>query len=57
MQVCADDVNLLEDNIDVLQKRTETLTVTNNEVGLEVNAENTKYTLLSHHQNTGQNHN
>jgi hypothetical protein len=26
------------------------------EVGLEVNTEKTKYTLLSHHQNAGQNH-
>jgi coproporphyrinogen III oxidase-like Fe-S oxidoreductase len=27
------------------------------EVGIEVNAEKTKYMLLSHHQNAGQNHN
>jgi hypothetical protein len=26
------------------------------EVGLEVNAQKTKYILLSHHQNAGQNH-
>jgi hypothetical protein len=26
------------------------------EVGLEVNVEKTEYMLLSHHQNTGQNH-
>jgi hypothetical protein len=26
------------------------------EVGLEVNTEKTKYMLLSHHQNAGQNH-
>jgi hypothetical protein len=26
------------------------------EVGLEVNAEKTKYILLSHHQNAGKNH-
>jgi hypothetical protein len=28
----------------------------NKEVGLEVNAEKTKYMLLSHHQFAGQNH-
>jgi len=27
------------------------------EVGLEVNTEKTKYVVMSHHQNAGQNHN
>jgi hypothetical protein len=39
-----------------IKKHTETLTDASNEVGLEVNTEETKYMLLSHHQNTGQNH-
>jgi hypothetical protein len=47
----------LEDNIDTIKKNTETVTDTSKEVGLEVNAEKTKYMLLSHHQNAGQNHN
>jgi hypothetical protein len=34
--VCADDVNLLGDNIDTIQKNTETLIDINKEVGLEV---------------------
>jgi hypothetical protein len=38
--VCADDVNLLGDNIDIIKKNTETLTDATEEVGLEVNREN-----------------
>jgi retron-type reverse transcriptase len=47
----ADDVNLLGDNIDTMKRNTETLIYTIKEVGLEVNAEKTKYMLLSHHHN------
>jgi hypothetical protein len=50
-----DDVNLLEDNIDTIEKNTETLTEASTEVGLEINVEKTKYMLLSRHQNAGQN--
>jgi hypothetical protein len=39
----ADDVNLLGDNIDTIKKNTETLTDACKEVGLEINAEKTKY--------------
>jgi hypothetical protein len=49
--VYADDVNLLGDNID-----TETLIDASKEVGLEINAEKSKYMLLSCQQNAGQNH-
>jgi hypothetical protein len=55
--VYADDVNILGDNIDTIQKNTETLIGAGKGVGLEVNGEKTKYMLLSHHQNAGQNHN
>jgi hypothetical protein len=51
----ADDVNLLEDNIDTIEKNTETLIDASKEVGLEVNVEKTKYMLLFRHQNAGQN--
>jgi ribosomal protein S2 len=53
--VYADDVKILGDNIIAIRKKTETLTDAT-KVGLEVNAEKTKYMLLSHHQNSGQNH-
>jgi hypothetical protein len=53
----ADDVNLLGDNIDTVEKNTETLIDASKEVGLETNVEKTKYMLLSRHQNAGQNRN
>jgi hypothetical protein len=51
----ADDVNLLGDNINIINKNTETLTDASKEVGLEVNVEKTKYMLVSRDQNAGQN--
>jgi hypothetical protein len=48
------DVNLLGDNISTIMKNTDALI---EEVGLEVNAEKTKYMLMSHHQNAVKNHN
>jgi hypothetical protein len=50
----ADDVNLLEDNIDTIKKNTETLIDASKEFGLEINVEKTKYMLLSRHKNVGQ---
>jgi ribosomal protein S2 len=47
----------LGDKIDTLKKNTETLIDAIKEVVLEVNAEKTKYMLLSRHQNAGQNYN
>jgi hypothetical protein len=54
----ADDVNLLGGNIDTIKKTTQTLIGASKEVGLEVNAKETKCTsmLLSRHQNAGQTH-
>jgi hypothetical protein len=51
----ADDVNLLGDNIDIINKNTETLIGASKEVCLEVNVERTKYMLVSRDQNAGQN--
>jgi hypothetical protein len=48
-------VNLLGDNIYTIKKNTETLSDGSKEVCLEINVEKIKYTLLSRHQNVGQN--
>jgi hypothetical protein len=49
-------MNLLGINIDTIKENPETLIDASKEVGLEVNAEQIKYMLLSRHQNAGQNH-
>jgi hypothetical protein len=54
--VCADDVNLLGDNIDAIKNNMETLIDASKEVGPEVNAEIIRYMLLPLRQNTEQNH-
>jgi hypothetical protein len=55
--VYADDVNILGGSIHSIKKNTETLVVVSKEIGLEVNTEKTKYTLMTRNQNSGQNHN
>jgi hypothetical protein len=45
--VFADDVNLLNDNIDTIKKNTQTLINAGKQICLEVNTEKTKYMLLS----------
>jgi hypothetical protein len=51
----ADVMNLLGDNLDTIKKNTLTLIYASKEVGLEINVKKTKYVLLSHQQNVGQN--
>jgi hypothetical protein len=55
--VYADDVNLLGDNINTINKNTKTLIDASKDVSLEVNTGKTKYMLLSRHQNAGKIHN
>jgi hypothetical protein len=48
------DVNIVEENIDTIQKNTKALLGASKEVGLEVNPEKTKYMLVSRCQKAGQ---
>jgi hypothetical protein len=50
----ADDVNIVGENIDTIQRNTKVLLDASKEVGLEVNMEKTKYMLLSRCQKAGQ---
>jgi hypothetical protein len=45
---CADAVNSLGENINIIKKHTDA----SKEIGLEVNAEKTKHILMSRHQTT-----
>jgi hypothetical protein len=45
--VCVDDVNKLGRSVHTIQKNTETLVGVWKEIGLEVNADKTKYMVLS----------
>jgi len=52
-----DDVNMLGGNIQTIKKHTKALVLTSKETGLEVNAEKTRYMIMSPYQNAEQNRN
>jgi hypothetical protein len=54
--VYADDVNILGGSVHTIKKNTETLVVASKETGLDVNADKTKYMVMSGDQNAGRNH-
>ena len=51
--VYADDVNILGESVCTIEENTASLVVANNEIGLEVNADKTKYMFISRDQNAG----
>jgi hypothetical protein len=55
--VYADDVSLLDDSIKTVKENSETFLEASRDVGLEANAEKTKYMIMSRHPNSGQNQN
>jgi len=55
--VYADHVNILGGSVHIIKENAEALIVTSKEIGLEVNADKTKYMVMSRDQNAGRNHN
>jgi hypothetical protein len=55
--VYADDVNLLDDSLNTIKENSETLLEAGRDIGPEINAQKTKYMIMSRHPNSGQNQN
>ena len=55
--VHADDVNILGGRVHIIKKNTEAFSVGSKESGLEVNADKTKYIVMSLNQKAGRSHN
>jgi len=52
--VCTDDVNISVRSVHTIKKNAEALVVASNETGIEVNADKTKYMVMSRDQDAGQ---
>jgi hypothetical protein len=53
----ADDGNILGGSIGIIKKNAENLVVVSKEIGLEVNADKTKYIVMCRDQKAGRSHN
>ena len=54
---CADEVNMLGQNLQTVRENAEIFIKTNKDICLEKNSENTKYMIISRHENVIQNQN
>ena len=52
----ADDVSILRGSVHTVKGNAEALVVATKEIGLEVNADKTKYMIMSRDQNAGRSH-
>jgi hypothetical protein len=57
LMVYTADVNILGRSVHAMKENTEALVVSRKEAGLEVNADKTKYMIMSHCQNAEHDHN
>jgi hypothetical protein len=55
--IYVDDVNLLGNSINTIEENIESLLEASRDVGVEINAEKTKYVIMSRHPNSEQNQN
>ena len=51
-----DDINILGESVHTIKENAEALVVASKETGLEVNADKTKYMVMSQDQNAGRSH-
>jgi hypothetical protein len=54
--VYADDVNILGGSVNTVKENAEALVVAAKEIGLEVNADKSKYMVMSRDRNAGRGH-
>jgi hypothetical protein len=54
--VYTDDVSIVEGSVHTIKEKAEALLMASKEIGLEVNADNTKYMVMSQEQNERRSH-
>jgi len=54
--VYADDVNILGESVHIIQEKAAALVVAGRKIGIEVDADKTKYMVMSRDQNAGRSH-